>query len=56
MTCSIMPASPRMSGSSWGGLEFERDGFAEQPLEHFGHVRDDLAQVEEGGLHDALCG
>ena len=33
-----------------GRLKFERDGFAEEPLQHLGHVADDVLQIERLGV------
>ena len=36
-------------------MKFERDIFAEEPAEQFGHVADGFAQVERPGLHDIFA-
>ena len=55
MTCSIMPRVGLHQGQLRRRIEFERDGLAEQALEHLGQVADHFAQVERLGLHDVLA-
>src|ERR1035437_4904544 len=43
-------------GKFFGRVEFQHNGFAQQPAQHLVHVADDFPQINHAGLHHVFAG